>query len=70
MTEKHTQKRGSRLYGVVQRLMKRSLWRAKATSGEIQSQISRNFFFDPPGLYEQFLKELASPHDPTAKKKD
>ena len=68
--EKHMSKRERKICGVVQRLMQRSLKRAKATSQEILSRILVSPSSEVHPLYEIFLKELESRKDQTPKKKD
>ena len=53
-----------------QRLMQKSMRRARASSEEILYQIFLNDSFVQQGLYAQFLKELESRRDQTTKKKD
>ena len=70
MSKKHILKNVSQLCGVVQRVMQKSLKRAQISSEDILLQIFQNDYFVQQGLYEQFLKELESRHDPQTKKKD
>jgi len=60
----------NKVYEAVLRVMQKSLLRAKTTSEEILSQISRSSSSEVLPLYALFLKELESRKDPQEKKKD
>ena len=70
MIKKNILKNVKALYEAVLRVLKRSVKRARASSEATLLQIYQNVFFVPPGLYEQFLKELESRQDRQTKKKD
>jgi len=70
MKEKPIPKNVKRLCGVVRRLLKKSLKRARASSEEILSQISPKDYSGLPLSYETFLRQWEYRQDQQTKKKD
>ena len=70
MSKKHILKNVSRLCGVVQRVMQKSLKRAQISSEDILLQILVSGCSDPSDSLDRFLRQLEYRHDPQTKKKD
>ena len=70
MSKNNIPKSVKQVYEAGQRVMQKSMRRARASSEEILYQIFLNDSFVQQGLYAQFLKELESRRDQTTKKKD